>query len=332
MANKAVFFDRDGTLIEDPGYLNSPDQVKLLDGVCEALVELKAMGYKLVVASNQSGVARGIVTEETLEEIHNRLKQLLAGKGAYLDKIYYCPYHPEGVIPKYRKEWYWRKPNPGMMLAAADEMDIDLEQSWMLGNSSRDIEAGQRAGCRTILIIPHHKPAETDGAKPDYKAVNIREAVNIIKKHIRTSQQQAGQVQASPAQPIPKPENKPFAEAQPMPQLQTEPETVEKPQEEILEEKISAEEQNISGNKTEQLLSSILEQLKGMHREGMFDEFSGMRMLAGIMQGIVPFCVLISIWFLMSPTRRDSAVLITLGFAILFQLMSLTFYIMQKRK
>ena len=87
--------------------------MKLLDGAPEALSSLKAMGYKLVVVSNQSGVARGIVTEETLGQIHKRLEQLLAEKGVSLDRIYYCPYHPEGVIPKYRKESDLRKPNPG---------------------------------------------------------------------------------------------------------------------------------------------------------------------------------------------------------------------------
>jgi len=150
MSNKAVFLDRDNTLIEDPGYINHPDQVKLLEGVAEALIELKALGYKLIVVSNQSAVARGIVTEKVLAQIHDRLKQLLAERGAYLDRIYYCPYHPDGVVPKYRKESDWRKPNPGMLLTAADQMDIDLNQSWMIGNSSRDIEAGLRAGCKTI--------------------------------------------------------------------------------------------------------------------------------------------------------------------------------------
>ena len=140
MSDKAIFFDRDDTLIEDPGYINHPDQVKLLDGVAEALIELKALGYKLIVASNQSAVARGIITEEMLGEIHDRLKQLLSEKGAFLDGIYYCPYHPDGIIQRYRKESDLRKPNPGMLLVAADEMDIDLSQSWMIGNSSRDIE------------------------------------------------------------------------------------------------------------------------------------------------------------------------------------------------
>jgi D,D-heptose 1,7-bisphosphate phosphatase len=152
MANAAVFFDRDGTLIEDPGYLSHPDQVKLLDGAAEVLKEVALLGYKTVVVTNQSAVARGIVSEEMLERIHQRLRELLALKGASLDGIYYCPYHPDGVIPNYRRDSDWRKPEPGMLLAAAEEMDLDLKQSWIVGDSGRDVEAGCRAGCRTILL------------------------------------------------------------------------------------------------------------------------------------------------------------------------------------
>ncbi|UCH14873.1 MAG: HAD family hydrolase [Bacteroidales bacterium] len=191
MSNKAIFLDRDDTLIEDPGYINSPDQVKLLEGVAEALIELRAMGYMLIVVSNQSAVARGIVSEKVLSEIHDRLSQLLNEQGAYLDRIYYCPYHPDGVVPQYRKESDWRKPNPGMLLAAADEMDIDLNQSWSIGNSSSDVEAGLQAGCKTILIsrLSQYKStyAGPSEPKPDYKGVNMKEAVNIIKKYHRSS-------------------------------------------------------------------------------------------------------------------------------------------------
>ena len=95
MANKAVFLDRDNTLIEDPGYISHPDQVKLLEGVPEALSELRRMGYKLIVVSNQSAVARGIITEEVLAQIHEHLEELLTRQGAVLDKIYYCPDHPD---------------------------------------------------------------------------------------------------------------------------------------------------------------------------------------------------------------------------------------------
>lgn len=330
MANKAIFFDRDETLIEDPGYINHPDQVKLLDGVAEALIELRAMGYMLIVATNQSAVARGIVTEEVLEEIHDRLKHLLAEKGAYLDRIYYCPYHPEAVIPKYRKEWYWRKPNPGMLLAAADELDIDLGQSWMIGNQSHDIEAGQRANCKTILInhSSHPKPSEQGKQpKPDYEAVNIKEAVNIIKKHVRSSKQPGNKLEFSPkplSPPTPQPSEK-SVQPEP-PDLQPDaPEPTEP------EETISEPKYNAPAPTTEQLLYNILEELKNMQRQGMFRDFSIFRLMAGIVQIIVPFCLLICVWFLMSPTRQDNSVLISLGFAVVFQLMALTFYIMQDR-
>ena len=121
MSDKTIFLDRDSTLIEDHGYINHPDQVKLVDGAAKALGEFAAMGYKLIVVSNQSAVARGIVSEEVLEQIHNRLKQLLAKNGAYLDRIYYCPYHPDAIIPKYRKESNSRKPNPEIGRASCRE-------------------------------------------------------------------------------------------------------------------------------------------------------------------------------------------------------------------
>jgi D-glycero-D-manno-heptose 1,7-bisphosphate phosphatase len=323
MSNKAIFLDRDDTLIEDLGYINHPDQVKLLDGVDKSLIEFRAMGYKLIVVSNQSGVARGIVSEEALGEIHDRLKQLLAEKGAPLDGIYYCPYHPDGVIEKYRKESDWRKPNPGMLLAAADEMDIDLTQSWMIGNSIRDVEAGLQAGCKTILINPpsHSEQHKLGEPNPDYRAVNIKEAVNIIKKHHRSAGENPVQ-----NQPLPQPLTKPLphtAEKPPQPQPA-------KPETQPVEQKISGSP--ATGNRTEQLLGCILEQLKGMRRNDMFGEFSIMRLLAGVVQIIVLLCLLISIWFLMSPTRQDNAVLITLGFAVVLQVMALTLYIMHERK
>jgi len=319
MSDKAIFLDRDDTLIEDLGYINHPDQVKLLDGVAEAIIELKAMGYKLIVVSNQSGVARGIVSEEVLGQIHGRLRQLLTESGVHLDGIYYCPYHPDGVVPKYRKESDWRKPNPGMLLAAADEIDIDLSRSWLIGNSSRDVEAGLRAGCKTILInqSPHHKLPEPGQPNPDYKAVNMKEAANIIKKYHRSSREPLAQDQsASISQTRPASQDAEHHFHQPE---TTQPETAPK-------------EQKNSSDRVEQLLNSILGQLKGMQRDHIFGEFSIMRLIAGIVQIIVLFCLLISIWFLMSPTKQVDSVLITLGFAILLQLMSLTFYIMHGRK
>jgi len=359
MSEKAIFMDRDDTLIEDPGYINNPEQVKLLDGVPEALIQLKNLGYKLIVVTNQSAVAHGIVTEKVLGEIHDRLKQLLADKNAFLDRIYYCPYHPEGVVPKYCKESNSRKPSPGMLLKAADEMDIDLGQSWCVGNSSRDIEAGLRAGCKTILIDmpPAHQkqPASSlslAGVNPDYKAVNIKEAVNIVKKYLRSSaeqQKQAQPISTSQTEPAPQaaeqvsdlaesPERieaqHPAREPQEPEMQQTEPpkQPPEPPMQTLEPQTQPSAEPEVPTGKTEELLSSIVGQLKNMQRAEMFGEFSIMRLLAGIMQIVVLFCLLVTVWFLMSPERQDNSVFIALGFAIVFQLMTLTFYIMQGKK
>jgi D-glycero-D-manno-heptose 1,7-bisphosphate phosphatase len=276
------------------------------------------MGYKLIVASNQSAVARGIVTEKVLGEIHNRLKALLAEKGVHLDAIYYCPYHPDGAIQKYRKESDWRKPSPGMLLAAADERDIDLLGSWVIGNSARDVEAGRRAGCKTILIDnpSHYKQSEPGRPQPDFWAVNMKEAVNIVKKHRRS----ATTVEI---------QNQPAVAAEPHPKSQT-AEAADKPS--LPQPQPAAAEKQLHEQRTEQLLNNILSQLRSMQRADMFDEFSTMRLIAGILQVAVWFCLLITVWFLMSPTGQHNAVLIALGFAAVLQLMALTFYIMQGRK
>ena len=333
MSDKAVFLDRDDTLIEDPGYINDPDQVKLLDGTAEALIELKNLGYKLVVVTNQSAIARGIVTEKVLADIHERMRQLLAEKNAFLDDIYYCPYHPEGVVPKYRKESNYRKPNPGMLLEAADDMNIELGESWCIGNSSSDVQAGSRAGCKTVLIDKpsHHREAGShmspDGASPDYRAVNIKEAVNIIKKHLRNpadEEPQSREAAVEVTEPAHEASQDVSDVAEPAPQAQQhEPEP---------ERQEQSPARQIPAATTDELLGDILAQLKSMQRAEMFDEFSVMRLMAGVMQIIVPFCLLVTVWFLMSPDRQDNLVFMALGFAIVLQLMALTFYTMHGRK
>ena len=305
MADKAVFLDRDGTIIEDPGYLNDPSQVKLLADSAGALVALKQMGYKLIVVSNQSAVARGIITEKVLDDIHLRMKELLAEKGAYVDNIYYCPYHPDGAIEKYRRESDLRKPNPGMLTKAAGQMDIDLSQSWMVGNAYSDVTAGRRAGCKTILINPptgykHPRPGDV---KPDYQVVNLKEGVNIIKKDIYAAKSQPAETTPQIDMPI--------------------------PEDAVHTEPVAAEAQEAT---TETLLREILQHLKGVQRANMFGDFSAMKLLAGIFQMIVPFCLLMGIWFLMAPEKDTDAIQTSLAFAAVFQLMALTFYIMQDRR
>ncbi len=324
MSNAAVFFDRDGTLIHDPGYLNHPDQVQLLDGSVVALKELQALDYKRVVVTNQSGVARGIVTVEMLERIHDRLRELLAAKGASLDGIYYCPHHPDGVVPEYRKDSDWRKPQPGMLLAAAREMDLDLTRSWMIGDNDRDMEAGRSAGCRTILI--RSTPSErghSDKGRPDYVAVNMREAINIIKKHHRSLHE--GRTMLVPATAEEDGLAKKSADILSM----VEEYATDDPENET---STASPGPAMPDSDVKRLLASILEQLRRMQKDEAFGEFSLIRLLAGAVQAFVPFCLLLALWFLMSTHRQDNNIFMALSFAAVLQMMALTFYIMTGRK
>ncbi|MBN2131864.1 MAG: HAD family hydrolase [Sedimentisphaerales bacterium] len=308
-------------MIHDPGYLSHPDQVELLDGAAEALKELQLLGYKAVVVSNQSGVARGMITEETLERIHGRLEELLAQKGASLDRIYYCPYHPDGAIARYRKDSDWRKPEPGMLLAAAKELDLDLAKSWMVGDSNRDIEAGRSAGCATILIRSTQAGREeAEETRPDHVAVNIREAINIIKKNHRANQKSRAE-----ALPITEDEGAPVAR---FPQNAA-PERKDRPASPQAQAPSVPAEPAVSGPDVEELLSSILEQLKRMQKSEMFGEFSLLRLLAGVVQVFVPFCLLVALWLLISSDYQNGGILVALGFAAVLQLMALTFYLMR---
>lgn len=154
MKDAAVFLDRDGTIIEDSGYLDDPEKVRLLPGAAEAVRRFHAAGFRVIVASNQSGVARGYFTEKTLLAVHERMESLLKRAGAPLDAAYYCPFlaGDEATVETYRKDSPMRKPKPGMLLQAAKDLDLDLRRSWMVGDSPTDVEAGAAAGCRTVLI------------------------------------------------------------------------------------------------------------------------------------------------------------------------------------
>jgi D-glycero-D-manno-heptose 1,7-bisphosphate phosphatase len=149
---KAVFLDKDGTLIEAVPYNVDPSRIRLVECAAVGLHRLREAGYLLVVVSNQSGVARGLFPERALRGVEARLRELLEMHGVWLDGFYYCPHHPAGIIPEYAVECECRKPAPGMILRAAKEMNIDLAKSWFVGDMLNDVQAGRRAGCRTILI------------------------------------------------------------------------------------------------------------------------------------------------------------------------------------
>lgn len=153
---RAIFLDRDGTINKYVGFLKDVNDFILLPGVTEAIRKINEAGFLAVVVTNQPVIARGEVTYEQLQEIHNKMETLLGNEGAYLDAIYYCPHHPQkgykGEIPELKCKCDCRKPKPGMLLQAAEDFNIDLSQSWMIGDSENDIKAGRTAGCHTALI------------------------------------------------------------------------------------------------------------------------------------------------------------------------------------
>ncbi len=181
MTEHAAFIDRDNTLITNSGDLGDPDLVRLVTGAAAALVRLADAGFALVVVTNQGGVARGAFTEEDVEEVHERICELIAeetGRDQLLEHFYYCPWHPEGTVERYRREHPWRKPQPGMLYAAAADLDLDLTRSWLVGDQQRDVEAGRAAGCSTVLLS--QDDAVIAAAGPTAAAPDLAAAAEII--------------------------------------------------------------------------------------------------------------------------------------------------------
>lgn len=153
---KAIFLDRDGTVNEYVGFLRNIDEFKLIENTAEAIKKINSSEYLSIIVTNQPVIARGEVTYEELKQIHKKMETLLGQEGAYLDGIYYCPHHPksgfEGEIKELKIECECRKPKPGMLLKAAKDFNIDLEKSWIIGDSENDILAGKNAKCNTAYI------------------------------------------------------------------------------------------------------------------------------------------------------------------------------------
>ena len=180
--NRAIFIDKDGTLIRDVAYNVDPQHIQLLDGVIEGLKRLKAEGYLTIIISNQSGVAYGYFRELALNAVVDRIRELLGIEGLTLDGFYYCPHHPSGKIEQYAVHCDCRKPKPGMLLQAAADLDIDLSASWMIGDILDDVEAGKMAGCKTILINNGNETEwiRNSNRKPDFIVNNMVDAAGHI--------------------------------------------------------------------------------------------------------------------------------------------------------
>ena len=175
---KAIFLDRDGTINRHIGFLRRPEELELLPGAAEAIKMINSSGYLAIVITNQPVIARGEVTTSQLQEIHDKLETLLGREGAYIDGLYYCPHHPDkgfaGEVPELKFDCDCRKPKPGLILRAAKDFNIDVSQSWMIGDGKNDIGAGKNAGCRTAVI------ASTEELGQDIMADSLLEAVEQI--------------------------------------------------------------------------------------------------------------------------------------------------------
>lgn len=177
----AVFLDRDNTLIANDGDLGDPAAVQLLEGVAEGLAALREAGFRLIVITNQGGVARGAYDESQVDAVHQEIAaqvDLESGRTGVIDRFYYCPYHPEGTVAAYRRDHPWRKPRPGMILQAARDMRLDLARSWVVGDQARDIQAGRAANCHTVLVGTTEEQSEQ--ARPSAVVTTFREAVSLI--------------------------------------------------------------------------------------------------------------------------------------------------------
>ncbi len=181
----AVFLDRDGTIIREVGYLRRPEQVELLPGAVEGLRQFQHCGYSLVIISNQSGVARGYFTEADVQAVHEHLLQLLALQGISIDGVYFCPHHPEGTVPQYRKACRCRKPAPGMIEKAFQDLPIDRHRSVVIGDKASDIELGKRLHLRTILVLTGYgketlRKMSADSNTPDYVCHTLADAAQWV--------------------------------------------------------------------------------------------------------------------------------------------------------
>jgi len=209
MKRPAVFFDRDNTVIVNDGYLGDPSKVVLVEGAAEAISRVRSLGYAVVVFSNQSGVARGMFSEEDVHRVNARLDEVLADAHphAVIDRHEFCPFHPEGTVSEYAVESDLRKPKPGMILQAAEKLALDLSRSWVVGDAPRDIEAGKAAGCRTIWYKDTRLPQSMAARElmltvPDAVVSSLKEATDVIAREALVRQASPPEVISStPAAP-----------------------------------------------------------------------------------------------------------------------------------
>ncbi|MEB3198749.1 MAG: HAD family hydrolase [Candidatus Sericytochromatia bacterium] len=182
---RAVFLDRDGTINVEAGYIRELDNLRLAPGAAAAIKRLNEAGILAIVVTNQSGPARGYYAESWIDCLHERLVDLLKAEGAFLDDIFYCPHLPDGIVPEYSFACACRKPEPGMLLAAADKFQLDPQFSYMIGDKATDVEVGQRVKSRTVLLRSGYGEQVLAGAyqwpcRPDHIADDLEAAIEWV--------------------------------------------------------------------------------------------------------------------------------------------------------
>jgi D-glycero-D-manno-heptose 1,7-bisphosphate phosphatase len=186
MTRRAVFIDRDGTISEEVGYVNHPSRYRVFPFASQAIKLINDAGWLAVLVTNQAGVARGYFKEDLIAEVHEQLRQELARGGARLDAVYYCPHHPSVGDAPYRADCDCRKPKPGLITRAAEELEIDLARSWMVGDRYGDTELARNAGTRAALVLTGYGRGEFEYQReawrhqPDLIAENLLDAVREI--------------------------------------------------------------------------------------------------------------------------------------------------------
>ncbi|MCE9950008.1 D-glycero-beta-D-manno-heptose 1,7-bisphosphate 7-phosphatase [Hafnia paralvei] len=179
----AVFLDRDGTINVDHGYVHESDNFQFIDGVIDAMAELKKMGFALVLVTNQSGIARGMFTEDQFMHLTEWMDWSLADRGVDLDGVYYCPHHPEGTVEEFRQVCDCRKPQPGMLLSAQEELNIDMSASYIVGDKIEDLLAGEAAGVATKILVRTGKPVTPEAeSKADFVINSLADLPKVIKQ------------------------------------------------------------------------------------------------------------------------------------------------------
>lgn len=179
MNQKALFLDRDGIINEDRGYVYRIEDFVFTEGVFDVLRYAQARGYRLVVITNQAGIGRGYYTEEDFQRLTTWMLSQLKEEGILIDKVYYCPFHPTRGIGKYRKESECRKPAPGMIMQAAEELDLDVSRSVLVGDKESDIEAGRRANVKTTVLLKSPRYFQND-TQADRVVDTLREVKQFL--------------------------------------------------------------------------------------------------------------------------------------------------------